>query len=151
MIDLQELYHDIILDHSKNPRYRTKPCSISCSSHGYNPLCGDDITVHLYISDKKIVDIGTEGSGCAISTAAASLVAMAVKGKTLTEVEDLFQHFHDTVTDIHVKIDEAVLGKLSALVGVREFPMRVKCATMIWHTLRDALSNENNVTAAEAE
>jgi nitrogen fixation NifU-like protein len=134
--DLQELYQEVILDHNRRPRnFRT--IADARKAEGYNPLCGDRLTVYLRVQDGRIADASFEGSGCAISKASASMMTESVKGKTLEEAEDLFQRFHRLITRAP---DEPVddLGKLSVFAGVRQFPVRVKCASLPWHTLRAA-------------
>ena len=136
MSDLRELYQEVIFDHNRQPRNFGRPQGANRSAHGYNPLCGDKVTVYLRVEDGVIRDAAFEGSGCAISTASASLMTEALKGKTEAEAERLFEGFHDMVTGSEA---HAGLGKLEVLGGVREFPMRVKCATLAWHTLSAAL------------
>ncbi len=136
--DLRELYQSVILDHHKRPRNRRRPVDADHSAEGYNPLCGDRVTVYLKLDGDVIRDIGFEGSGCAISTAAASMMTERLKGKTRAEAEAVLQQFLALVT----KEDEPEgpeLGKLAVFSGVREFPVRVKCATLPWHTLEAAL------------
>ena len=143
MQELRELYQSVILDHNKRPRNFARPAGANREAHGHNPLCGDDIQVYAQVDDGTLRDVGFEGSGCAISKASASLMTEAVKGRTLAEVESLFEGFHRVVTsDARSPIEASGLGKLEVLAGVREFPMRVKCATLAWHTLRAALRGE---------
>ena len=139
MMDPRELYQEIILDHGRRPRnFRPMP-DASHSAEGKNPLCGDHVVVRLRCKDGIVEDVAFEGSGCAISTAAASTMSEVVKGKSRAEVETLFQEFHDLVTGKSAQ-DLEELGKLAAFAGVSEFPMRVKCATLAWHTLHSALN-----------
>ncbi|HEX3598243.1 MAG TPA: SUF system NifU family Fe-S cluster assembly protein, partial [Polyangiaceae bacterium] len=139
LMDARELYQEIILDHGRRPRnFRPMP-DASHSAEGKNPLCGDHVIVRLRYKDGVVEDIAFEGSGCAISTAAASTMSEVVKGKTRAEVEALFQEFHDLVMG-KGEHDPEELGKLAAFAGVSEFPMRVKCATLAWHTLQSALN-----------
>jgi nitrogen fixation NifU-like protein len=140
MTDLAELYQQVIIEHNRSPRnYRTLP-DANCSAEGDNPLCGDHITLQVRVDDGVIRDIGFQGSGCAISRASASLMTGAVQGRTTAEAGQLFRAFHDMATaHPDAPVDTAALGKLAALSGVRRFPARVKCATMAWHTLQDAL------------
>lgn len=143
MLDLRELYQEVILDHNKNPRNAYKMDDATCCAEGFNPLCGDRLTLYLCITDDNHIKAASfEGSGCAISTASVSLMTEALQGKTIAEAEKLFEVFH------HVVLGEASLseasamesfGKLNVLAGVREFPARVKCATLAWHTLKAAL------------
>jgi len=141
MDELRELYQSVILDHNKRPRNFRRPERANREARGHNPLCGDKLEVYAEVEDGVVRDVGFEGSGCAISRASASLMTEAVKGRPLAEVEKLFEGFHQLVTsDSRVPQDASALGKLGVLGGVREFPMRVKCATLAWHTLRAALA-----------
>ena len=150
MSDLRELYQQVILQHSRSPRNFKELDGASHSAEGYNPLCGDRITVFVELDGDRIVDIAFKGSGCAISKASASLMTSAVKGKTLAEAEDMFGQFRDMVTSRHdADIDEDALGKLAVLSGVREFPVRVKCATLAWHTLHAALKEKGEPVSTE--
>lgn len=148
MSDLRELYQEVIFDHYKTPRN----CHVlDCANHqadGYNPLCGDQVTVYLKVENGVIEDLSFEGTGCAISTASASLMTEALKGKKIEEVEDLFEDFHQMVTATDTT-PHPELGKLEALAGVREFPARVKCATLAWHTLQAALKNQKKQISTE--
>jgi nitrogen fixation NifU-like protein len=150
---LRALYEEIILDHNRNPRnYPRRPECTNHSAHGFNPLCGDEFRVHCCIENGIIRDIGFEGAGCAISTASASLMTEAVKGKTVEEAEALFKTVHEVLTREGEGVtpsSQALLGKLAALVSVREFPLRVKCATLAWHTLKSALRGERTVVTTE--
>jgi nitrogen fixation NifU-like protein len=140
MQELRELYQSVILDHNRKPRNFARPEGANREAHGHNPLCGDRIDVFARVEGDVVRDVGFEGTGCAISKASASLMTEAVKGRRLSEVRRLFEGFHRTVTsDARAPVDTAELGKLGVLAGVREFPMRVKCATLAWHTLRAAL------------
>ena len=149
MNDLQDLYQELILDHNRSPRNYRRIEGASCQAAGHNPLCGDRVIVYLTLNDEFVEDISFEGSGCAISTAAASLMTQAVKGKRVEEAEALFEKFHNLVLD-DADYDEEkgpALGKLLALAGVKQFPARVKCATLVWHTLKAALDGaEESVT-----
>ena len=147
MQELRELYQSVILDHNRRPRNFARPAGANREAHGHNPLCGDRIDVFARVDDGVLADVGFQGSGCAISKASASLMTEAVKGKPLAEVERLFEGFHRVVTaDARAPVDAAPLGKLGVLAGVREFPMRVKCATLAWHTLRAALAGGHDAT-----
>ncbi|MCL5260181.1 MAG: SUF system NifU family Fe-S cluster assembly protein [Gammaproteobacteria bacterium] len=140
MSELRDLYQQIIIDHSKNPRHF---CVIEHPDHvkeGYNPLCGDKLTLYLTEKNGVITDICFQGSGCAISMASASLMTEAIKGKTIAETMELFDEFQRLLTTGDQK-DLEKLGKLAVLAGVAEFPMRVKCATLAWHTLKSALKS----------
>ena len=147
MQELRELYQSMILDHNKKPRNFARPAGANREAHGHNPLCGDKLEVFAELDQGVLRDVGFQGSGCAISRASASLMTEAVKGKTLAEVERLFEGFHRVVTsDARAPVDVSALGKLEVLAGVREFPMRVKCATLAWHTLRAALQGEESAS-----
>ena len=152
MSDLRELYEEVILDHNRNPRnYPKRPQGTSHSAHGFNPLCGDEFHVHLKIEDGLVQDIGFEGAGCAISTASASLMTEALKGKTEEQAKAIFDKVHEVLTEerAHDGNSSDILGKLVVLVGVKEFPMRVKCATLAWHTMRAALDKDDNTVCTE--
>ena len=145
MSDLSDLYQEVILDHNKRPRnFRVLECP-SHSAEGYNPLCGDRLTLTLTVEDGRVTDVGFQGSGCAISKASASLMTDAIKGKPVDDVKALFERFHRMVTTPpDVSVED--LGKLSVLSGVREFPVRVKCASLAWHTLKAALDQAQPVS-----
>lgn len=150
MTDLRELYQQVILEHCRHPRNFKELENANRTAEGYNPLCGDQLTLYVRLEGDKIVDISFKGSGCAISKASASLMTGAVKGKTLAEAEELFGRFHDMVTSGHdAAIDEDAVGKLAVLGGVREFPVRVKCATLAWHTLQSALRGAGKPVTTE--
>lgn len=138
-MELNDLYRDVILDHNRQPRNFGRLEPADASVEGFNPLCGDRLTLRLNLSAGRITDIKFEGQGCAISTASASLMTEAVKGKTRDEALQLFDRVHYLLTDDAAPADE--LGKLAALSGVREFPARVKCASLCWHTLASALKS----------
>lgn len=143
MSELSELYQAVILDHNKKPRNFHKLPAANRSAEGFNPLCGDQLTVYLQVEGDNLSDVSFEGSGCAISKAAASMMTQAVKGKSREEAEILFSEFHRMVTG---EFDEEAtpnhLGRLIIFAGVRDFPVRVKCASLPWHTMRAALNNE---------
>ena len=140
MSELRDLYQEIILDHSKRPRGFGKLEPATHRAQGYNPLCGDQLELELQLESGQVRDVRFTGKGCAISTASASLLTEAVRGRSLDEVHRLFERFHAAVTTPPgSEIDVAPLGKLAALTGVREFPMRVKCASLAWHTLEAAV------------
>lgn len=142
MSDLRELYQSVIMDHNKKPRNFGAPANANRHAEGHNPLCGDRLSVHVFLEDGVVKDVGFEGQGCAISKASASLMTEAVKGRTREEAEKIFAAFHELVTsDPREEPVIGDLGKLAVFGGVREFPMRVKCATLCWHTLRSALSD----------
>jgi nitrogen fixation NifU-like protein len=146
--DLRDLYQEVILDHNRRPRNFGKLDGANRQAHGYNPLCGDVVTVYLRLEDDVIRDVHFEGKGCAISTASASLMTDSLKGKRVHDAEDLFRRFHSLVTGPggHTADD---LGKLAVFEGVREYPVRVKCATLAWHTLHAALTNAQGVVTTE--
>jgi nitrogen fixation protein NifU and related proteins len=145
MSQLSDLYQEVILDHNKRPRNFKVLDSASHSAEGYNPLCGDRLNLFLRVENGTIVDVGFQGSGCAISRASASLMTDSVKGRTLADVHAIFEQFHRMVTTPPDRPVED-LGKLSVLAGVREFPIRVKCATLAWHTLKAALEQERRAS-----
>ena len=147
MSDLQELYQEVILDHNRRPR-NFRVLEEGRKAEGYNPLCGDRLTVYLRVEDDVIKDATFQGSGCAISKASASIMTDLVKGKTVAEAEKLFERFHSAVT---APADAPVedLGKLSALTGVRQFPVRVKCAMLAWYALRAAAEARDEVVSTE--
>lgn len=145
---LRHLYQEVILDHNKNPRNARKMPMCDCRAEGFNPLCGDQLTLYLKVEDEIIVDASFEGSGCAISTASASLLTEIVKGKCKEEAERLFHAVHGLLTqDFEVKQDD--LGKLVVLEGVKSYPTRVKCATLAWHTLLAALKEQRQAVSTE--
>jgi nitrogen fixation protein NifU and related proteins len=148
MSDLRELYQEVILDHSRQPRNFRRPDHANREAKGDNPLCGDKVTVFLTIEDGKVSDVGFQGRGCAISMASASLMTEIVKGKSEAEARALFESFHDEMTGKSACHGAAAgeLDKLTVLSGVREYPMRVKCATLSWHTLMAALNNAQTVS-----
>ena len=151
MEDLRELYQTVILDHNKAPRNFGRLEGANREADGYNPVCGDKLTVYVMVDDDdRIEDVRFEGHGCAISTASASLMTEFVKGKTLEEASKAFGQFHDLVTRPATQTPEANgLGKLAVFAGVREFPMRVKCATLSWHTLTAALEQDSETARTE--
>lgn len=142
MSDLRELYQQIILDHSRNPHNHRRLPDANHSAQGFNPLCGDKVTVDVRVDDGRIAAVTFEGTGCAISQASASLMTTAVVGKTLPDAESLLNDFHTMLTGDSTAIDPRSMGKLAAFAGVREYPARIKCATLGWHTLRAALHDK---------
>ena len=147
MSELSELYQQVILDHNKKPRNFHKLENANYSAEGYNPLCGDQLTVYVNLDNDQVKDVGFEGSGCAISKASASMMTQAVKGKTKEAVESLFKEFHSMVTgELDEESEENGLGNLKIFAGVREFPVRVKCASLPWHTLHAALNKKEQVS-----
>ena len=150
MSDLRELYQEVILDHNRRPRNFQKLEGANRTAEGYNPLCGDQIKVSLRLEDDVIKDISFQGSGCAISKASASLMTTSVKGKTQAEAEVLFDRVHTMLTgERDTTVDPHELGKLAVLSGVCEFPARVKCASLAWHTLHAALKGEGAPVSTE--
>jgi nitrogen fixation NifU-like protein len=148
MSDLRELYQDVILEHSKAPRNFRELPKANHKAEGYNPLCGDHFTVYLDLEGGKIQDVSFQGSGCAISKASASMMTQSVKGKSKEEAEKLFARFHQLVTGAE-NGDREALGKLAVFSGVSEFPVRVKCATLAWHTLEAALEGKQDPVTTE--
>ena len=139
-MDLKELYRDVILDHNRKPRNFGRIEGPDAQADGHNPLCGDRLTVFVRLNGEQVEDIRFEGKGCAISTASASLMTEAVKGKDRAAIQSLYDKVHELLTQQDAPTD-ASLGKLAALSGVREFPARVKCASLCWHTLNAALAH----------
>jgi nitrogen fixation protein NifU and related proteins len=151
MSDLRELYQEVIFDHYRRPRNCGVLPQANHKAEGYNPLCGDRVTLYLLVEDGIVKDVRFEGTGCAIFTASASMMTEALKGRTEAEADALFGRFHDMVTappDVPSPGNQA-LGKLATLSGVREFPARVKCATLAWHTLHAALHDEGGTVSTE--
>lgn len=150
MSDISELYQQVILDHNKKPRNFRRLENPDREQEGYNPLCGDQLTIYLEMDGDVISDVGFQGSGCAISKASASMMTTAVKGKTIGEAEVLFDEFHRMVRgEMDPEQEENHLGRLKILSGVREFPARVKCASLCWHTLHAALENKGETVSTE--
>lgn len=149
MSDLRELYQQIILDHSRNPHNFRRLPDANHSAQGFNPLCGDKVTVDVRVADGRIAAATFEGSGCAISQASASLMTDAVTGKTLAAAETMLAEFHSMLTGASAAADPKSLGKLAAFAGVRDYPSRVKCATLSWHTLKAALSDKKDPISTE--
>lgn len=149
MNELQDLYQEILLDHYKRPRNFGPLAASDGDAEGHNPLCGDRVEVHVKLDGDCLTEVRFEGSGCAISTASASMMTEAVRGKTRQEADALYERFHELVTGPAPADDES-LGELASLGGVREFPMRVKCATLAWHTLRAALEGGARSVSTES-
>ena len=148
MSELSELYQQVILDHNKKPRNFRKLETANHTAEGYNPLCGDQLTIYVNLEDNRVTDVGFEGSGCAISKASASMMTQAVKGKSKEQAENLFKEFHSMVTgELDEENEENTLGNLKIFAGVREFPVRVKCATLPWHTMHAALNKEEQASS----
>jgi len=148
-MDLKDLYRDVIVDHNRNPRNFGKLEPADAHADGHNPLCGDRLSVYVNLDGDRLHEVKFNGSGCAISVASASLLTEAVKGKTRGEVKDLFEDMHALLTQQDAKVDPDKLGKLAALSGVREFPARVKCASLCWHTLNAALDRAAEPVSTE--
>lgn len=151
MSDLEELYQEIVIDHNNRPRNFRKIEGANRSLEGYNPLCGDRITLYLNVQDDRIADIGFQGSGCAISRASASMMTESLKGKGRKEVQEIFDAFHQMITRApgsDFDADES-LGDLEVLSGVSEYPVRVKCAVLSWHTLLAALEGRDDAVSTE--
>ncbi|MCX6135616.1 MAG: SUF system NifU family Fe-S cluster assembly protein [Ignavibacteriales bacterium] len=149
MSELRSLYQEIILEHNKKPRNFGKLADATRTLEGYNPLCGDHYTLHLKLDGETIVDIAFEGAGCAISKASASVMTTLVKGKTKAEAQEMFETFHKLVTGELTEISFEALGKLAAFAGVSEFPARVKCASLAWHTMNSALESKSEAVSTE--
>jgi nitrogen fixation NifU-like protein len=147
--DLRELYQDVIIEHSKRPRNFHRLDDSAHKADGYNPLCGDTVTVYLALDGDTVKDISFQGHGCAISTASASVMTELLKGKTRAQAEELFRTFHDLVTGKAADTDPDRLGKLAVFAGVSEFPVRVKCATLCWHTARAAMEGREEPVSTE--
>jgi nitrogen fixation NifU-like protein len=150
MSELQDLYQELILDHNKRPRNRRKLDDPDRHAEGFNPLCGDRVSVYLKLDGEVITDVAFEGGGCAISTASASLMTEALKGKTVAEAKALFERFHDLVMgESDGNGDGPALGKLEVFSGVSRYPARVKCASLVWHAVNAALEDKNEVVSTE--
>ena len=149
MSELSDLYQEVILDHNRQPRNFRKLDGANRRADGYNPLCGDQVTVYLRLEEGVVRDITFDGSGCAISKAAASLMTLSVRGKTVAEAESLFFGFHDLITGGGAAGQPVALGKLAVFTGVRQFPARVKCASLPWHTMRAALAATSETVSTE--
>lgn len=152
MDELRDLYQEVIFDHNRKPRNFHKLAGANRQAEGFNPLCGDQLSVYLKISDQDLIeDVSFEGRGCAISTASASIMTETLKGKTVQQANTLFENFHRLVTGqgANTVIPAADLGKLQVLTGVRDYPARVKCATLAWHTVQAALKNAATPVSTE--
>ena len=148
--EMRDLYQEVILDHGKRPRNFRELEGANRKAEGYNPLCGDRETVYLTLEGNVVRDIAFQGAGCAISTASASMMTESLKGKTLPQAEALFQRFHDLITGQQsAPSDAPPLGKLEVFSGVREYPVRIKCATLPWHTMRSALNGAGATISTE--
>ena len=142
--DLRDLYQQVIMDHNKKPRNFREMDNANHLAHGNNPLCGDALVVFVKLDGDVIEDVSFQGSGCAISVASASLMTESLKGKTIVEAEHIYQQMHKQLTG--EEFDQAALGKLEVLGGVKEFPARVKCATLSWHTMHTAMDNDHDIS-----
>ena len=149
MSHLRELYQEVILDHNRSPRNFGPLEDADLQADGHNPLCGDRLSIAVRVDDGVVTDVRFQGSGCAISQASASLMTEGIKGKTLDEARALFDRFHRLVTDQTASTDDPALGKLNVFAGVRDYPARVKCAILAWHTLRAAVDDRNEAVSAE--
>ncbi len=149
MDELRELYQEVILDHNKKPRNFHALPEPARKSEGYNPLCGDRLTIYLHVKGDVIADVAFQGSGCAIFKASASMMTSALKGKTLMDAQVLFERFHRVVSGQGTAEELETLGSLRAFAGVSEFPARVKCATLAWHTLKAGLENKQTAISTE--
>ena len=148
--ELRELYQEVILDHNKSPRNYREMEDHTQDAEGYNPLCGDTVHIYLKVNDGIVTDVSFKGSGCAISKASASLMTAEIKGKTKEEAEEIFKNFHDMITgNLGENPDMNKLGKLAVFSGVQEFPVRVKCATLAWHTMNSALNKNGSTVTTE--
>jgi len=145
-MDLRELYQEVILDHNKRPRNRGRLEGANRHAEGYNPLCGDMVALTLQTEGGRVSDIAFDGEGCAISTASASMMTEAVKGKTVEEAQEMFRAFQRMVTSASEEGVDALGDEIQALAGVREHPVRIKCATLAWHALHAALSGQEKAT-----
>lgn len=146
-MDIRELYQEVIMDHNRHPRNHHEMQNPSCSARGYNPLCGDQLTVYLHLANNIVDDVSFIGCGCAISQASASLMTETIKGKTVSEAHALFESFHDMMTKDEVTFTQ--VDKLTVLMGVKAYPARVKCATLAWHTLEAALKQDVKIVNTE--
>ena len=149
MNDLRELYQQVILDHNKHPRNFGELDGADRHADGYNPLCGDRLALYMNLDSNVITEVSFVGSGCAISKASASLMTDAVKGKTLAEARRLFDEFHSMITSSETPANLELLGKLAVFTGVRDYPTRIKCASLAWHTLRAAFENSQESASSE--
>ena len=146
MPGLNDLYQEILLDHNSKPRNFRKLEEANRSADGYNPLCGDQIQLYLKVEDDKIIDVGFQGTGCAISRASASMMTQSIKGQSVEKAKEIFDAFHYLITEPGGDLDLDTLGDLETLSGINEFPTRIKCAVLAWHTMNAALSGESEVT-----
>ena len=150
MYDLQEIYQELVMDHSRRPRNFKRLENPDRQAEGFNPLCGDQLTLYLAVEDDRITDVGVETKGCAISKASASLMTESIKGKSIEEAHKIFEGFRRMLTRVPSEEDDAdLLGDLEALSGVSQYPARIKCATLSWHTLQSALLEKQEAASTE--
>ena len=149
MSDLSDLYREILLDHNSKPRNFRRLEDANRSADGYNPLCGDKIELYLKVDDQVIADVGFQGSGCAISRASASMLTQSIKGQSVERAQQIFEAFHRMLTEPETELDYDTLEDLESLAGVSEFPTRIKCAVLAWHTLRAALEQQSDIVTTE--
>ena len=149
MSDLNELYQEILLEHNSKPRNFRKLEEATQSAEGYNPLCGDRITLYLSLADGMSADVAVQGTGCAISRASASMLTQSIKGESVAKAREIFQAFHQMLTEPGEELDYEVLGDLETLSGVVAFPTRVKCAVLAWHTMQAALDGQGEAVSTE--
>lgn len=149
MSDLSDLYREILLDHNSKPRNFRRLEDANRSADGYNPLCGDKIELYLKVDDQVIADVGFQGSGCAISRASASMLTQSIKGQSVEKAQQIFEAFHRMLTEPEAELDYDTLEDLESLAGVSEFPTRIKCAVLAWHTLRAALEQQSDIVTTE--
>ena len=149
MSDLSELYQEILLEHNSKPRNFRKLEQATQSAEGYNPLCGDRITLYLKLENGVIADVAFQGSGCAISRASASMLTQSIKGQTVAKAQEIFEAFHQMLTEPGAELDYDVLGDLETLSGVVAFPTRIKCAVLAWHTMQAALDGQSEAVSTE--
>ena len=149
MSDLSDLYREILLDHNSKPRNFRRVEDANRSADGYNPLCGDKIELYLKVDDQVISDVGFQGSGCAISRASASMLTQSIKGQSVERAQQIFEAFHRMLTEPEAELDYDTLEDLESLAGVSEFPTRIKCAVLAWHTLRAALEQQSDIVTTE--
>ncbi len=149
MSGLSDLYQEILLEHNSKPRNFRKVEGASTTAEGYNPLCGDQITLYLKVVEDVVEDVGFQGVGCAISRASASMMTQSIKGRSIDEAQGVFDAFHNMITHPNEEPDYDILGDLETLAGVNEYPTRIKCAVLPWHTMRSALSGEGETVTTE--
>ena len=149
MSGLSDLYQEILLEHNNKPRNFRRVEDASSTAEGYNPLCGDQITLYLKVVDDVVEDVGFQGVGCAISRASASMMTQSIKGRKLAEAHEIFDAFHRMITEPDTEPDYDTLGDLETLAGVNEYPTRIKCAILAWHTMRSALHDEGETVTTE--